>query len=92
MIQGGANDNPYQNIKTKCDAYGVAVRGKVTPQPEDEQQARNDLGLPDMNEAVQALWESQGNARAPITLKSAEESESDIDSATDNTDENEIEE
>ena len=75
----------FSAIKTKCDAYGVAVRaGKVTPQPEDEIQARQDLSLPPMNKSVHSLWTAQGNARAPITIKSAEETESEADSAAAN--------
>lgn len=59
----------FDTTKQKADAYGVAVRaGAVTPQYEDEETFRSELGLPAATEPVKDAWEKDGKVRRPITL------------------------
>ncbi len=54
------------------ESYGIGVRaGVLTPQPEDEAQVREELGLPEMSEATEENWAKSG--RRPITLAREEE-------------------
>lgn len=51
------------------NGYGIAVRaGALTPQIEDEEAMRKDMGLPAMSAAARALWARQ-KVREPITLR-----------------------
>jgi lambda family phage portal protein len=61
----------FETLKSKFDAYGVAVRaGCITPQTVDEESFRAEAGLPDMSkEAIQA-WVDDKGIRRPITLQS----------------------
>lgn len=48
----------------------MAVRsGRVTPQIDDEEQARSELGLPPLSPESRELWKEQGGYRRPITLR-----------------------
>lgn len=68
-----ATDTNAPSIKEKMDAYGVGVRaGSITPQIEDENYFRSQLGLEPIKEPVQEAWVSDGGTRRPITLKSQE--------------------
>lgn len=59
----------FGDARAQADAYGVAVRsGAVTPQPDDEDSFRDQLGLPAMSQAVRDAWEAEGGVRRPITL------------------------
>ena len=61
------------SIKEKIDAYGVGVRaGSITPQIEDENYFREQLGLEAIKEPVMDAWRTDGGTRRPITLKSQE--------------------
>lgn len=57
-------------------AYGTGVRaGALTPQLDDEANAREKMGLPAMSPDAIDLWVAQGRVRQPITLQSGEEAE-----------------
>ena len=87
-VKGGvANTDDLSGIKTKMDAYGVAVRaGAVTPQPEDEVQSRLDLDLPPMSQPVIDCWEDVGNVQRPITLKGKTQLDAEQEVLDDKTD------
>lgn len=58
-------------LQDDAERYGAAVRaGVITPQPEDEQQYRSRMGLPEMSQATADDWQN-GAPRRPITLQSA---------------------
>ena len=60
----------FDGMKQKADAYGVAVRaGAITPQDEDEDLFREEMGLPAVSNEVKSAWEEDGGVRRPITLK-----------------------
>lgn len=64
--KGAAEMDPVKRIT----AYGLGVRaGSITPQQEDEDLARAELGLPKMGDAVKNTWTEQGGVRQPITLQ-----------------------
>ena len=59
----------FDTLKSKFDAYGVAVRaGAITPSIADETAFRNDAGLPPMSSEVKAAWKKDKYVRRPITL------------------------
>jgi hypothetical protein len=59
----------FDTLKSKFDAYGVAVRaGAITPSIADETAFRNDAGLPPMSAEVKAAWKKDKYVRRPITL------------------------
>lgn len=61
----------FQNLKSRIDSYGVAVRaGTITPQTADEDSFRKDAGLPAMGDDALAAWKSDEGVRRPTTLKS----------------------
>jgi len=61
----------FLNLKSKFDAYGVAVRaGAITPEREDEAAFRKEAGLPPMSAAVLGAWVEDKGFRRPITLLS----------------------
>lgn len=64
----------FDSIKSKMDAYGVAVRaGAITPQVEDEIKLRQEAGLPAISEDVKRAWTEDEGYRRPITLKLKQE-------------------
>jgi HK97 family phage portal protein len=70
----------FDNLKSKFDAYGVAVRaGALTPQTADEQSFRVEAGLPTMSQAVNEAWTDDGGVRRPITLQSKVERDASIE-------------
>jgi hypothetical protein len=66
----GSNEKlRFENLKAKFDAYGVAVRaGAITPADVDEDQFRQEAGLPPMSQAVKGAWKEDKGFRRPITL------------------------
>lgn len=59
----------FENLKSKFDAYGVAVRaGAITPCDIDEETFRREAGLPSMTPAVKGSWKEDKGFRRPITL------------------------
>jgi len=61
----------FENLKSKFDAYGVAVRaGAITPAVMDEETFRAEAGLPNMSPAVLGAWKEDKGFRRPITLAS----------------------
>lgn len=73
MTRDGAGvsgpDPELERIKAETDAYGVGVRaGRITPQPEDEKQMRQQLKLPTMTPEAMEAWEKDKGVRRPITL------------------------
>jgi hypothetical protein len=59
----------FENLKSKFDAYGVAVRaGAITPAEMDEETFRKEAGLPNMSPAVRGAWKEDKGYRRPITL------------------------
>lgn len=61
----------FENLKSKFDAYGVAVRaGAITPAQMDEETFRKEAGLPDMSPAIREAWKEDKGIRRPITLTS----------------------
>lgn len=61
----------FENLKSKFDAYGVAVRaGAITPAEMDEETFRKEAGLPNMSPAVRGAWKEDKGFRRPITLAS----------------------
>lgn len=88
---GGNVADRMADIKAEADTYGVSVRaGTVTPQPQDEEQAREKLGLPPMSAEVRECWQEGGNVRLPITLKSKEQLDTEqeiLDETVDETEE-----
>lgn len=59
----------FENLKSKFDAYGVAVRaGAITPSDLDESEFRKEAGLPAMSPAVKGAWKEDKGFRRPITL------------------------
>jgi hypothetical protein len=57
------------DLKSKFDAYGVAVRaGAITPSEADEYAFRKEAGLPDPSPAVKQAWKEDKGIRRPITL------------------------
>ena len=64
----------FLNLKSKFDAYGVAVRaGAITPEIEDEASFRKEAGLPAMSQAVKGAWKEDKGFRRPITLLSKDD-------------------
>lgn len=63
-------DSPnYDQLKSRFDAYGVAVRaGAITPSALDEEAFRREANLPPMNAPIQRAWQEDGGFRRPITL------------------------
>ena len=65
------------DVKSVLDAYGIAVRaGAITPNVKDENFFRELLGIEEINEHTAEAWEEDGGYRRPITLKGAEDSQS----------------
>lgn len=64
------DDSPnYDQLKSRFDAYGVAVRaGAITPSALDEEAFRREANLPPMNAPIQRAWQEDGGFRRPITL------------------------
>lgn len=63
-----------EGSQSKVDAYGVSVRaGAITPQLEDEDQFRKEMGLPPMSEDAKRAWLEDKGIRRPVTLKGAGE-------------------
>jgi len=61
--------NPLDAFKAKADSYGVAVRaGVITPQTEDENAFRSEIGLPPMSDNAAASWQADKGVRRPITI------------------------
>ena len=61
----------FENLKSKFDAYGVAVRaGAITPAEMDEETFRKEAGLPNMSPAVRGAWKEDKGFRRLITLAS----------------------
>jgi hypothetical protein len=59
----------FENLKSKFDAYVVAVRaGAITPAEMDEETFRKEAGLPNMSPAVRGAWKEDKGFRRPITL------------------------
>lgn len=59
----------FDTLKSKFDAYGVAVRaGAITPSEADEVEFRKEAGLPAMTSAVKGAWKEDEGFRRPITL------------------------
>jgi hypothetical protein len=59
----------YDQLKSRFDAYGVAVRaGAITPSALDEEAFRREANLPPMNAPIQRAWQEDGGFRRPITL------------------------
>ena len=72
-VKGAAEQTEldFLNLKSKFDAYGVAVRaGAITPEIEDEAAFRKEAGLPIMSKAVKGAWKEDKGFRRPITLLS----------------------
>lgn len=70
----------FDNLKSKFDAYGVAVRaGALTPQTADEDSFRKEAGLPAMSEQVNEAWKDDGGVRRPITLQSKNERDAELE-------------
>lgn len=70
----------FDNLKSKFDAYGVAVRaGAITPQTMDERSFREEADLPDMSDEVNDAWNDDGGVRRPITLQSKTERDLEIE-------------
>jgi hypothetical protein len=68
---GAPNDDKlkFDNLKSKLDAYGVAVRaGAITPCDADEETFRTEAGFPSMTPAVRGAWKEDKGIRRPITL------------------------
>jgi hypothetical protein len=87
------SDLDFATLKAKFDSYGVAVRaGSITPQQSDEAAFRSEAGLPEMTEQVITAWQEDGGYRRPITLKSGSESQADIETAEQESDETQTEE
>ena len=75
----------FDSIKSKMDAYGVAVRaGAITPQIEDEIKLRVEAGLPPVSDDVLKAWAEDEGYRRPITLKLKQEVEKIEEQLTDN--------
>jgi lambda family phage portal protein len=71
-VNTGESD-PFAEFKQKAEAYGVAVRaGAITPQTDDEDDFRDDGGLPEMSKEVKDAWANDGGVRRPITLQSGQ--------------------
>ena len=67
-MRGGGMDS----VVDKLTAYGVGVRaGAITPNVEDENLLRSELGLPPVSEPVRSAWGKE-KIRRPITLVQAE--------------------
>jgi hypothetical protein len=80
--QGGAATN--LDIQGLISAYGVGVRaGSITAQRADEDYFREICGFPPASPEVDQVWESEG-VRRPITLKSTEEREAELQSTIQN--------
>lgn len=75
-MQGNKGGGGEQDVRSRIDAYGTAVRaGVVTPTIEDEKAVRSTLGLPEVNEKITGAWEEDGGVRRPITLGKPPQSE-----------------
>jgi hypothetical protein len=60
----------FETLKSKFDAYGVAVRaGCITPQTVDEASFRDEAGLPEMSKEAKQAWVDDKGIRRPITLQ-----------------------
>lgn len=69
----------FDNLKSKFDAYGVAVRaGALTPQTDDEKSFRKEANLPAMSSEVNGAWADDGGVRRPITLQSKVERDAEL--------------
>jgi len=84
--ENGDSNNPeiddlrFQSLKSKFDAYGVAVRaGAITPQTADEREFRREAALPAMSGEVNEAWNDDGGVRRPITLQSKTERDAEIE-------------
>jgi hypothetical protein len=79
----GNNDNGV-DINAVSNAYGIGVRaGAITSQREDEVFFRNIANLPPMSAAVEQVWLDEG-VRRPVTLKSTEEREAELENTQTN--------
>ena len=66
----GAGPDIAGDLKLRMDAYGVGVRaGAITPQTDDEEQFRQEAGLPPMSAEAKAAWADDEGVRHPITLR-----------------------
>jgi hypothetical protein len=79
----GNNDNGV-DINAVSNAYGIGVRaGAITSQREDEVFFRDIANLPPMSPAVEQVWLDEG-VRRPVTLKSTEEREAELENTQTN--------
>jgi lambda family phage portal protein len=68
------SDQPAEQVDSevignRLDAYGVGVRaGSITPQMDDENTFRKQLGLPPLGPEGQEAWKKDKGTRRPITL------------------------
>lgn len=70
------------DVLSIANAYGTGVRsGAITSQIEDEEFFRSIANLPPMSAAIQKVWLDEG-VRRPITLKSTEEREAELEQTT----------
>jgi len=73
-------------LRNKMDTYGIGVRaGTLTPQVDDENHFRAQLGLPAASNPITEAWDNDGGTRRPVTLASGKEAEAAADAADDAT-------
>lgn len=66
------------DVEKTFNAYGIGIRaGAITAQMQDEEFFRTMAGLPEMTNEVIQTWTDEG-VRRPITLKSTEERQAEI--------------
>jgi lambda family phage portal protein len=83
---GGETRRSPDDLKAVVDVYGVSVRsGSITPQVEDEEYFRNELGIPAMSENAKAAWE-RDKTRRPVTLTTVALDNAENDLPDDNSD------
>ena len=85
--ENGDVSNVSETMKSKLDGYGVGVRaGSITPQIDDEESLRAEMGLPPMSLAAREAWKRDNGTRRPITIQATGEGEGeDIDEPNDPT-------
>lgn len=70
----GLSNEDADEGPTKAELYGMSVRsGAITPQIEDEERFRDELGLPGMSSEAKRAWLEDNGVRRPVTLKDAGE-------------------
>lgn len=72
--RGMKNEQASGDGPTRAELYGISVRaGAITPQLEDEERFRAEMGMPPMSDDAKRAWQEDRGVRRPVTLKDSGE-------------------